>query len=39
MPLPGSQPGGRLLGYSFDVTGHGLEREAVTARAHIRSEA
>ena len=28
--LPARQPGGRLLGYSFDVTGHGLEREAVT---------
>ncbi len=30
MQLPARQPGGRLLGYSFDVTGHGLEREAVT---------
>ena len=30
VPLPGRQPGGRLLGFSFDVTGHGLEREAVT---------
>ena len=30
VPLPGNQPGGRLLGFSFDVTGHGLEREAVT---------
>ncbi len=30
VPLPGNQPGGRLLGFSFDITGHGLEREAVT---------
>ena len=30
VPLPGRQPGGRLLGFSFDITGHGLEREAVT---------
>jgi hypothetical protein len=30
VPLPGEQPGGRLLGFSFDITGHGLEREAVT---------
>ena len=28
--LPARQPGGRLLGYSFDVTGRGLEREAIT---------
>lgn len=28
--LPVRQPGGRLLGFSFDVTGHGQERETVT---------
>jgi FtsX-like permease family len=30
VPLPGREPGGRLLGFSFDVTGHGLEREAIS---------
>jgi hypothetical protein len=28
--LPAAQPGGRLLGFSFDITGHGLERETIT---------
>lgn len=30
VPLPAQQPGGGLLGFSFDITGHGLERETVT---------
>jgi FtsX-like permease family len=30
VPLPGAQPGGRLLGFSFDLTGRGLEREAIS---------
>ena len=30
VPVPGPQPGGRLLGLSFDLTGHGLEREAIS---------
>jgi hypothetical protein len=28
--LPGRVPGGRLLGFSFDLTGRGLERQAIS---------
>src|SRR4029079_2633723 len=30
VPLPATQAGGKLLGFTFDLTGHGLERETVT---------